>query len=81
MGRYRAGRGQTGHDGSSEHRRRESPGRVGLHPGEEVLIHRQGERRIRVPEAFADDLQRDPLFEQDRGVRMAQIVQPDRRKA
>ena len=45
-----------------------------LHAGKHVLVDGHGERRCRVAEAFADDLERDAVLEHQGGVRVAQVV-------
>ena len=57
----------------------EDVGSVTLHAWQHVLVDGHRERRCRVAEAFADDLQRDPVLQHQRRVRVTQVVQPDRR--
>ena len=60
-------------DESGEH-----VGGVALHAGQHVLVDGHRERRRRMPEAFADDFQRDAVLQHQPGVGVAQVVQPDR---
>ena len=60
-----------------EHGGAERDGGVGLHAGEDVLVDGHGEGGAGVAEAFADDLHGDVGLEQDRGVGVAEVVEPD----
>lgn len=52
----------------------EEAGGVGLHAGDDVLVHGHGEGGAAVAEAFADDLHVDAGLEQDRGMGVAEVV-------
>jgi hypothetical protein len=45
-----------------------------------VLVHRHGEGGAAVAESLADDLHRDAGFQEDRRVRVAEVVEADPRK-
>ncbi len=47
---------------------------VGLHAGEDVLVDLHGEGDAGVAEAFADDLDRYPRLDEERGVRVPEIM-------
>ena len=48
-----------------------------LHAGQDVLVGRHREPGCRVSEAFAHDLDRDAGFEEQGGVGVAEVVEPD----
>ncbi len=48
-----------------------------MHAGQDVLVGRHRERRGRVAEAFGHDLDGHAGLEQQRGVRMSEVVKPD----
>jgi hypothetical protein len=52
----------------------------GLHARQDGAVGVQGERNARVAESFAHNLGVHPGEEQMRGVRMAEIVEPDPRQ-
>ncbi len=52
-------------------------GGVGLHAGHQVRVGVQGERDRRVEETFRDHLRVDALHEQDRGMRVTDVVEAD----
>ena len=60
-----------------EHSGAECRSGVGLHAGQDVLVHGHREGRAGVAEAFADDLHGDAGLQQDRGVGVAQVVEAD----
>ena len=50
---------------------------VGLHAGQDVLVGRDRERDVRVAEPLAHDLDRHSRLDEQRAVRMAELVQAD----
>jgi hypothetical protein len=60
---------------SSEDRGGECVRRVSLHSWEHVLVNGQGERRVSVTQSLAYDLERNPLFQEYRSVRMPEVVE------
>jgi len=61
----------------AEHDFPEGRGGVGLHAGEDVLVDLHGEGDAGVAEAFADDLDRHPLLDEECGMRVPEIMQSD----
>lgn len=57
----------------------EEAGGVGLHAGGDVLVDGHGEGGAAVTEALADDLHVNAGLEQDRGVGVAEVLEPDPR--
>lgn len=69
---------EPGGNSDPEHSGTERCSSVCLHPGKDVLVHAHGEGGARVAEAFAHDLHRDAGLQQDRGMSVSEIVEPDR---
>ena len=58
----------------------EDVGGFGLHAGEHVLVHVQGEAWAGVTQSFAHDLGWNARLQEQGGMRMAQIMKTDRRQ-
>jgi len=61
--------------------RGEAVGGVGSRAGQDVLVGGHGEAVVGVTEAFGDDLDGDAGGDEQGGVGVAQVVEPDRRHA
>lgn len=69
--------GQLHGDSRPEHDLTERCCGVGLHAWKDVLVHLHRERHAGVAEPFADDLDRNTGLEEESGVGVTQVVQPD----
>lgn len=58
----------------------EAGGGVGAHARQQVLVGVDGEGRVGVAEAFGDDLDRRAGGDEQRGVGVAEVVEPDPRQ-